>query len=151
MLQSLDADTLALFDEIPDLTIDLKGNPFVCDSYLDGFLRWMKKTQVTLRQRIDYVCKDGRPSSNIGRPLDDVLITDVHPATLAIVQRTADASHTAATVMVTLLIVGILLGLATAYRNRKMLATKIAPEWRSIVSKLHYTSLVEPEPAPEAL
>ncbi|CAG0917303.1 unnamed protein product [Notodromas monacha] len=147
-IQTLDQTTLILFDQIPELTVDLKGNPFVCDSYLSDMLTWMKKTPVYLRQRTDYVCKEGRPSSNIGLALDDVKETE---ATSYMVIKTTSGSDTFWTVFLTLFVVSILLGSAYAYRRRKAILNKLAPEWRNLVSKLYYTSLVEPEPTPEAL
>ncbi|XP_071504111.1 uncharacterized protein [Diadema antillarum] len=58
-IPNLVKDTLKNWDEFPELTVNLTGNPLVCNCELEDFLQWLNETKVSIVDVEELTCAPG--------------------------------------------------------------------------------------------
>lgn len=125
-LQDLDAVSNGPNRDYP-LTIDLRGNPLHCNSDIKTLYFWLKKTNVTVRDKEHLTCSHSNKY-------------------IVNLSNLVEARHAKVTSTVTILIVVMVIALisvvgAVAFLKRNQLKVKFAPVLDAVTRKVQYTTI----------
>lgn len=125
-------------DRTVNLVVDFMLNPFVCNCQLKPFIDWMHVTNVTVRNRENYLCH--RAASHT---MEAVLSFDIGTCKInsQIVKTTM--AHTVTLAMLLVLLSALLISLISAaiYINKDRIKHAIYPILDTVSKKVQYTTI----------
>lgn len=140
-LSRIEMELLDLLVDSPNqMEIDISNNPLVCDCKMQEFYEWIRKTNVTIRNRKNLICT--QPTDGEKRI---IYFAEVDLCRL----RTSAATPVHEAGLITLLVIlclilSVLVG-ALAYLSRDKLKLLYRPVLKNVSKKVHYQSIKDEE------
>ena len=152
MIRRLDGNATAQFDALAArddrFSVQLTGNPFICDCHIQPLHHWLMTTQTRALGHEEYRCYSGNPLSNAGTPIMQLskMECDTPPA------RASAASVILG--MLTLVACVVLVGVIFVQRRRLARGAKsLQPQLQTVIQNAkrarQYTNIEREEDAPE--
>lgn len=129
-LDTLDKLSYPSRTNIEPLMIDLRGNPFHCDSVIKNFFTWMHSTNVTVRSMKQLQCHQNKYGNKY--------IMNLRSLGMA---KHAKLSQAIVVLLVILVLILISLLGAYAYVSKDKLRTKLTPIMDAVSRKVQYTTI----------
>lgn len=144
--------TMKILDEVfgnpeDDKTLNIKGNPFRCDCYMDKFFKWFRTTKVNIANKNEVRCFDGYPKHNSGIRFSNVQQLDCEEEPQKM-NSNSNSGHA-----VTRSLLGILIFLTTAlivvllWINRVRVHRKMSPLFSNLTTTMQYSTIEKEEQA----
>lgn len=149
MLHEKDTMMLDSLNNLPGrdnpLTIDLSLNTFSCDCTILHLYDWLKRTNVTVRNKNYMTCFHNKVKADI------ITTINVNRCRLRTANSSQSSGHTVTLIFLLTILTFILIGLIVAliYVSKERLKTLVTPVFDSVSKKVHYTSIKDDADCPE--
>lgn len=142
-IESLTRRELNLMDRVNSMpgrdvnfVVDFKKNPFTCECGIADFVTWIKRTNVTVRDKDKLRC--ARPNLSAGGSL---LKLKVNPCKTVEKKISTKREKTAVGLLVLTTIFVLCVIILVIYMSKYKLRTKLTPFMEAISKKVHYTTI----------